>query len=53
MASIRSRSGKLFLDFRYKKQRCREATSLNDTAENRRRLNSLIKRMEAEMSVAI
>ncbi|WP_417794018.1 Arm DNA-binding domain-containing protein [Terasakiella pusilla] len=51
MASIRSRSGKLFLDFRYKKQRCREATSLTDTAENRRRLNSVIKRMEAEITL--
>jgi len=51
MASIRSRRGKLFLDFRYKKQRCREATSLDDTAENRRRLNSVIKRIEAEITL--
>ncbi|MDV7339301.1 site-specific integrase [Terasakiella sp. A23] len=51
MASIRSRNGKLFLDFRYRKQRCREATSLDDTPQNRRRLNSVIKRMEAEITL--
>lgn len=34
---IRSKSGKLFLDFRWKSQRCREFTGLEDTRENRRR----------------
>jgi integrase len=51
MGSIRSRNGKLFLDFRYKEQRCREVTTLEDTVQNRRRLASVLKRLEAEITL--
>ncbi len=51
MASISSRSGKLVIDFRYKKERCREKTSLEDTPQNRRRLKVLLKRIEAEITL--
>lgn len=51
MGSIRSRNGKLFLDFRYKEKRCREATTLEDTTTNRRRLGSVLKRLEAEITL--
>ena len=51
MGSIRSRSGKLFLDFRYKEKRCREATTLEDTQANRKRLTSVLKRLEAEITL--
>ena len=41
MATIRERSGKLIADFRYMGIRCRETTSLEDNAYNRRILKSL------------
>ncbi len=37
------------MDFRYRKQRCREFTGLTDTPQHRRRLQGIVKRMEAEM----
>lgn len=49
MGSIRSRNGKLFLDFRYKEKRCREATTLEDTTTNRRRLGSVLKRLKPRL----
>lgn len=51
MGSIRSRSGKLFIDFRYMEKRCRERTTLEDTTTNRKRLNSVLKRLEAEITL--
>ena len=53
MASIRSRngSGKLFLDFRYHGVRCREQTLLDDTPANRRKLQQLADRVEAEITL--
>jgi len=53
MGSIRSRngSGKLFLDFRYQGVRCREQTLLDDTAPNRRKLQQLADRVEAEITL--
>jgi len=53
MGSIRSRngSGKLFLDFRYQGIRCREQTLLDDTAPNRRKLQQLADRVEAEITL--
>lgn len=51
MASIRrhSRSGRLFFDFRLQGVRCREQTTLSDTRENRRRMEKLLERIEAEI----
>jgi integrase len=51
MASIRSRSGRLFVDFRYLGQRCREVTAFTDTPQNRKHLSKLIERMEAEITL--
>jgi integrase len=49
MGALINRSGVLYLDFRYKNQRCREVTSLPDTPQNRRKCEALIKRIEAEI----
>ena len=38
MAAIRSRYGKLGVDFRYLNIRCRETTALEDNAQNRKKL---------------
>ncbi|SFB87368.1 integrase [Marinospirillum celere] len=53
MASVRSRGkgGNLFIDFRYQGMRCREQTLLPDTTQNRRKLEKLLQRIEAEISV--
>jgi len=51
MGSIRARkdTGMLFFDFIYKGMRCRELTILRDSAENRRNLEKLIKKIDAEI----
>lgn len=51
MAKVRARkdSGLLFLDFYYRGVRCREQTTLPDTAENRRRVQSLMNRISKEI----
>lgn len=49
MASINSRNGKLVVDFRYEKQRCRERTVYADTPGNRKKLRKIVERMEAEL----
>lgn len=50
MASIRALpSGKLYIDFRYLEERFRETTLLEDTPANRKRLESMARKMEAEM----
>lgn len=53
MASIRVRkeTGKLFIDFVYKNKRCREQTMLDDTQANRRKLETVLKRVEAEITL--
>lgn len=50
MASIRKRpdNGLLFIDVRINGQRCREQTALPDTPANRKRLQKLLERMEAD-----
>lgn len=53
MASVRAqKSGKLYLDFYLLGARFRETTLLPDTAANRRRLEALIKKMEADILLA-
>lgn len=49
MGSINVRRGKLFIDFRYQKVRCREQTALSDTQANRRKLQKLLKQIEADI----
>lgn len=51
MGSIRARkdTGALFFDFKYQGVRCRELTTLKDSAENRRNMEKMMKKMEAEM----
>lgn len=55
MASIRVRkeTGKLFIDFVYKNKRCREQTMLDDTQANRRKLETVLKKIEAEIMLDI
>jgi len=48
---IRSKSGKLFLDFRWKSQRCREFTGLDDTRENRRRAEAFYSVIQGEIAL--
>ncbi len=51
MAKVRARpeTGLLYLDFFYRGVRCREQTALPDTAENRRRVQSLMNRISKEI----
>ena len=53
MASIRVKkeTGKLFLDFHYRKKRCREHTALDDTLTNRRKLKKVLEKIEAEITL--
>ena len=53
MGSIRARkeSGKLYFDFRYKNKRCREQTNLSNTTANKRQLNTILSRIEAEITL--
>lgn len=53
MASVRARadSGLLFIDFRFKGERCREQTALPDTPANRKKLEKVAERIEAEISL--
>ena len=52
MASIRARkeTGLLFFDFRFRGQRCREQTMLQDTPTNRRRLEKALAKIEADIA---
>ena len=51
MASINSRNGNLYIDFRYIGQRCREQTLLADTKPNRKRLENFVSKMEADIQL--
>ena len=53
MGSIRTRGAAacLQLDFRYKNMRFREQTALPDTAANRKKLQQLLDRIEAEITL--
>ncbi|MCG5525928.1 site-specific integrase [Ectothiorhodospira haloalkaliphila] len=55
MAKVRARpdNGKLFIDFRYQNKRCRELTALDDTSVNRKRLEKLAKRIDAEIAAGV
>ena len=49
MGSVNSRDGKLYLDFRYKGQRCREQTRLSDTTANRQKLTKVLVMLEQQI----
>lgn len=50
MGNIRTQpSGKLYFDFRYLNKRCREITDLQDTVANRKRLELVMKKIDAEI----
>ncbi|PMG46976.1 DUF3596 domain-containing protein [Shewanella sp. 10N.286.52.B9] len=51
MGSVNARNNKLYLDFRFKSIRCREMTTLEDTAANRKRVAAVLKRIEAEIQL--
>ncbi|QTN42152.1 Arm DNA-binding domain-containing protein [Marinobacter salsuginis] len=53
MGSVRVRAStqKLFFDFKYRGTRCREQTALDDTPANRKKLQSVLKRIEAEITL--
>ena len=52
MPSIRSRAdnGLLFFDFRFQGDRCREQTLLSDTPANRKKLEKVLAKIEAEIA---
>lgn len=47
--NVRKESGKLYLDFLYRNTRCREQTELKDTPANRKRLQVLLDKLQAEI----
>ncbi|WP_323753271.1 Arm DNA-binding domain-containing protein [Marinobacter sp.] len=53
MASIRVREAtqKLFFDFQFQGKRCREQTALENTLANRKKLETILKRIEAEITL--
>lgn len=53
MVKVRARreSGKLVFDFRYRGKRCRETSALDDTPANRRKMETVAKKMDAEMTL--
>ena len=53
MGNIRARqeTGNLFFDFRHQNRRCREQTALSDTPANRRKLQGMIEKIEAEITL--
>ena len=53
MGSINVRSGRLYMDFRYRSVRCREHTRLPDTAANRKILNRAMVQIEREIKAGV
>lgn len=49
MASIRELNGKLFFDFRYKGQRCREYTAAEESKTNRTKMEKILKKIEEDI----
>ncbi len=49
MASIRTLNGKLFFDFRYKGQRCREYTAAEESKTNRAKMEKILKKIEEDI----
>lgn len=53
MPSVRARkdNGKLYFDFQYQGQRCREYTLLDDTRANRRLMQKMLDKIEADITL--
>lgn len=51
MGSVRVRNNSLFFDFRYIGERCREQTTLPDNKSNRKKLEAILERIEAEITL--
>ena len=49
--SVRKETGKLYFDFRYKGRRCREQTLLENTPDNLRKMQGMLKRIDAEITM--
>ncbi|MDD2500434.1 MAG: DUF3596 domain-containing protein [Geobacter sp.] len=49
--SVRKETGKLYFDFRYQGQRCREQTLLENTPDNLRKMQTMLKRIDAEITL--
>lgn len=49
--NVRPETGKLFFDFRYRGKRCREQTKLDDTPANRKKMQQLLTKIEAEITL--
>ena len=50
---VREETNRLYFDFRYQGVRCREYTALQDTPANRKRMEGLMKRIEAEIIAGV
>ena len=48
---VRPQTGKLFMDFRFRGERCREQTALDDTPANRKKVRLILERIEAEITL--
>lgn len=49
----RPETGKLYFDFRYRGKRCREQTALSDIPKNRKQLEKILVKIEAEITLCI
>ena len=49
--AIRKETQKLFFDFNYLGKRCREQTTLDNTAANRKKLERILEKIEAEITL--
>lgn len=47
----RPETGKLYFDFRYRGKRCREQTALSDVPKNRKQLEKILAKIEAEITL--
>ena len=50
---VRKETGKLYFDFTYQGLRCREQTSLPDTPANRKKLDAMMNRIDAEITLGM
>lgn len=49
--AVRKETNKLFFDFNYLGKRCREQTTLDNTAANRKKLERILEKIEAEITL--
>lgn len=48
---IRNETGKLFFDFKFQNIRCREQTTLDDNKANRSKLQKVMDKIDAEITL--